>query len=113
THRPIALGEAKPPQAPRPLKAEKATALTRQVDALATATETLRSRLAAKAATPEQTRPEPAEKKPAAVKAKAGAKRPPRRVTGPAPETAPAKSPRPRSAAGKTRPRRATGKPKT
>ncbi|MGO9422679.1 wax ester/triacylglycerol synthase family O-acyltransferase [Roseiarcus sp.] len=117
THRPIALGEAKPPQAPRPLKAEKATALTRQVDALATATETLRSRLAAKAATPEQTRPEPAEKKPAAVKAKAGAKRPPRRVTGPAPETAPAKSPRPRrvakAAAGKTRPRRATGKPKT
>ncbi len=116
-HKPIALGEAKPPHGPRAPKSEKTTALTRQVDALAAATETLRSRLAAKAATPEQPRPEPADKKPAAGKAKAGAKRPPHRPAAPAPETPPAKAPRTRrvakAAAGKThRAPRASGRPK-
>ena len=89
--KPVRLGELKPP-AP---KAQKKSELEREVDALAAATETLRGRLAAKAATPERSLPEPAEKKPAAAKAKAGAKRPPRRAPGSTPRKATAKTPRP------------------
>ena len=80
-HQPIALGEAKPPRAIRPPKAEKTNALARNIDALAAATESLRSRLSEKAETAAEPRPE----KPAAAKAKAGAKRPPRRTAAPAP----------------------------
>jgi WS/DGAT/MGAT family acyltransferase len=113
--KPIALGEAKPPRTPRAPKTEKANPLTRNIDALASATETLRSRLAVKDDAPARSRPQEPEKKPPPVKAKAAPKRPPRRpAAAPSQETAPAKTPRPRRVAkarpGKTR---AGGRPKT
>ncbi len=120
-HQPIALGEAKPPRAIRPPKAEKTNALARNIDALAAATESLRSRLSEKAETAAEPRPE----KPAAAKAKAGAKRPPRRTAAPAPtkpprprqvaKSAAAKAAAARSAAAKSaaaKPRRAPRRPK-
>ena len=74
-HKPIVLGEAKPPRTPRPPKAEKANPLARNIDALAAATEMLRSRLAEKDDAPARPRREEPKKKPAAVRAKATAKR--------------------------------------
>ena len=112
THRPIVLGEAKPPPAPRPPRVEKATALSRHIDSLTAVTEALRSRLAAKAEQPPRPQPESPETKPA--KAAAGAKRPARKAAKPAPETATTKAPRPRrvakSAARKPSRRGATAK---
>ena len=115
-HKPIVLGEAKAPRPPRAAKPEKTSALTRHVDALAAATETLRSRLAAREEKATQPRPEPLDKKPAAAKAKAKAGRNGRRDgrLRRRRRAAPAKAPRPRrsvkAAAGKTRRRRTAAK---
>ncbi len=103
-HKPITLGEAKTPQAPRPVKPEKTSALTLHVDALAVATETLRLRLAAM----DEAHPKPptqaSKSKAAAQKAKPAAKPAPRRKAAPAQaapgqETASTKASRPRRAA--------------
>jgi WS/DGAT/MGAT family acyltransferase len=98
-HKAITLGEAKAPRAARPPKTEKTNALTRHVDALAAVTETLRSRLAAKAETPPKPPAEEPKARVAAAKAKPGAKRAPRRTAAAAPEVASAKASRPRRSA--------------
>ena len=111
-HKPIALGEAKAPRPARPLKADKTNALTRHVDALAAATETLRSRLAAKAETPPKPQAEEPKPRTASAKVKPGAKRAPRRLAGPSPEPASAKASRARRSVRPAAAKRAAVKPR-
>lgn len=109
--RPIRLGEAKAAEAPTP-KPQKKSELAREVDALGAATAALKRQLEAKGETRAQSPTVEPKTKPATAKAKPRAKQSPPHRAEPAPQKAPAGTPRPPRVA-KARPApRASGRPK-